>query len=302
MSKILHITHPTFDISHININSVLIDTITDKFPNDEYHTSLGDMTASNILSISNQFELINFIPTNFSTNESIYQETILLLSYLQHRMPVSNMDTEPIKIFNDIDITTRPNYPALWVFGCSHSHGIGLSSEEFRYSNILSHAVNMPLISITKPGSSTRWSLRHLINANIQKSDLVIWQITTPDRISLAEGCQLSTELLLSSTINRALLEVYSDEQLYFDHLSIINYGVQYLRALGITFVLTSIENDSTLFYNYKKEYCKYKEYCYSPGFNVDTGDDNLHFGNLSHKNLALSIQDHIQYIHGKLI
>lgn len=288
-------------MSTINNNSVLLDVVTDQLPNLEYHTTLGDMSAADIITISNQFNLINFIPINFSIDEPMYHETILLLSYLQHRMTVINLVNTPITTFVDnIDIKSRYTDPTMWVFGCSHSHGVGLSSEKLRYSNILSHQLNMPLISITKPGSSTRWSLRHLINANLQHLDLVIWQITTPNRISLAGD--FPTELLLSNTPSRALLEVYNDDQLYFDHLSLINYGVQYLRALGINFIITSIENNSTLFYDYKKEYVKYKEYCYSPGFNVDLGNDHLHFGELSHKNLALSIQDHIHYTYGKLI
>jgi hypothetical protein len=141
------------------------------------------------------------------------------------------------------------------VFGCSHSHGVGLLPNELRYSDIISQELNIPLKSITKPGSSTRWSLRHLINANINPTDLVIWQITTPDRISLP-GLP-SNELVLSTIKNRYLLEVYTDEQIYFDHMSLINYGAQYLRAKGVRFVMTSIEHNSTLFYNYKKRICK---------------------------------------------
>ncbi len=301
MTKILHVTHPTFNVSTTNSNSILLNNKLDLLPNDEYHTSLGDMNACDILSIASKFEVINFVPSNFDFNESIYHETIILLTHLQHRMPVNNLSVDPaIRFLDNIDIESKFADPTLWVFGCSHSHGVGLESSKFRYSEILSQELNMPLRSITKSGSSTRWSLRHLINANINPEDLVIWQITTPGRISIAGD--LPIELLLSSTDNRAMLEVYSDEQVYFDHLSLINYGVQYLRALGVRFVLTSIEHDTSLFYDYKKEYVKYKEYCYSPGFNVDLGTDNLHFGKISHKNLALSLLDHIHYINGKLI
>jgi hypothetical protein len=298
-SNILYITHPTFNVSTINNNSKLLDKPIDQLANGDYHTSVCDMTVADIISAAKQFESIHFVSDNFNTADSIYHETVILLSYLQHQMPVINFITPPIQTFVDdhLDIISRTNDPTLWVFGCSHSNGIGLSSKDLRYSNILSQWLNMPLNSISRPGSSTRWSLRHLINANLHKSDLVIWQLTTPDRISSAS--KYPFEILLSKTDSRALLEVYDKEQIYFDHLSLINYGVRYLRAAGIKFIITSIEYDSTLFYDYKKEYVKYKEYCYSPGFDVDFGNDHVHFGELSHKNLALSIQDHIQYIYG---
>lgn len=301
MSKILHITHPSFHISTINHRSVLIDSISDTLPNEEYYTSLGDISAADILTISKHFDLINFIPHGFDTTEPIYHETIILLTYLQHKIQVNNLTINPLNTFVDnTDITFRPTGPTMWVFGCSHSHGIGLLPNELRYSDILSRELNLPLKSITKPGSSTRWALRHLINASIQSDDLVIWQITTPGRISLAGTPP--TELMLSTSPNQHLLEVYTDDQIYFDHMSPINYGVQYLRAKDVNFVLTSIEVASALFYDYKKEYVKYKEYCYSPGFNVDTGTDGVHFGGLSHKNLALSLLNHIHYNYDKFI
>jgi hypothetical protein len=298
MSKTLHIAHPNFDISSINNKSILLDVPTDILPNDVYHTSLGDMSAADILRVSKKFEVINFIPDNFNPTEPIYYETVILLTHLQHLMNVSNFSVDQIDTFTDnLAISSRPKNTTLWVFGCSHSHGVGLLPDELRYSDIISQELNMPLKSITKPGASTRWSLRHLINAIINTTDLVIWQLTIPDRISLSG--KPPTELMLSATKNPHLLEVYTDEQIYFDHMSLVNYGVQYLRAKGVRFVITSIEPNSKMSYNYKKEYAKYKEYCYSPNFNVDTGTDNLHFGKISHKNLALSILNHIEYTHG---
>jgi len=216
-------------------------------------------------------------------------------------MKVNNFFVDQIETFIDnLNISSRPADATLWVFGCSLSHGVGLSPNELRYSDIISQELNMPLKSITRPGASLRHSLRHLVNASINPTDLVIWQITIPNRISLPGSPP--NELLLTLTKNRYLLEVYTDEQVYFDHMSLINYGVQYLRAKGVRFVVTSIGPDSALFYKYKKEYVKYKEYCYSPNFHVDVGNDNLHSGKISHKNLALSILNHLQYTHDQSI
>jgi hypothetical protein len=152
----------------------------------------------------------------------------------------------------------------------------------------------MPLKLISKPGSSTEWSLRHLINSNFGPKDIVIWQLTAPERVSM-----YNNEILLSTTNNPHLLEVYSDEELFFNQVNFLNYGISFLKGRNVNFVFTSLENKNNLLYNYKKEYVKYPEYCYSPSFNVDLGNDNLHFGPLSNNNLANSLVNHIQLLYG---
>lgn len=298
MSKTLYITHPKFNIVDANIDSILINDINIPLDYHDYHTSLGDLSPKDILLISKQFDKINFINTGFLTDSPIYKETIILLTHLSHQIPIENFIRNfPLLFTDDNSIFDRTNTPTLWVFGCSHSHGVGLSDDQTRYGNIISKSLGLPLKSITRPGSSTRWSLRHLINADIRPDDLVIWQLTTPERITVynSQPC----EVVLSSTSNKDLITVFNDDQIFFDHLSLIQYGVAFLRALNVKFVLTSIEYNSSLFYNFKEEYVKYKEYCYSPGFDVDHGADGVHFGEISHKNLALSILDHIHYNYG---
>lgn len=300
-NKTLYITHPQFNFSEVNRNSILLTDVADLLSSNEYHTSLGDMSAEDIIATSAKFNSVCYVSDNFNESTDIFNETFILLSYLSHRHNIVNFNVPQINTFiDDSEIYNRVDTPVLWIFGCSHSHGVGLKSNEQRYSNIVGKTLNLPVKSITKPGSSTRWAFRHLINSNIKPNDIVIWQITTPDRISAYDSTV--NEIMLSRTTNKFLLEVFSDQQLYFDQLSLINYGVNYLRAKNVPFVLTAIEKDSTLFYNYKKEYVKYKEFCYSPNFNVDIGDDGIHFGPLSHKNLALSLTNHIKYTYGKSI
>lgn len=293
-NKILYITHPEFDIQEINLQSILLNNITLELSDNAYHTSLGDLSPKDIISMLPLFDKLCFIENKFSKESKIYKETIILLTYAGHHIVVENFNASaPLTFIQDQSIFTRPATPVLWVFGCSHSHGIGLLPEQKRYGDIISSKLDMPLKLISMPGSSIRWSLRHLLNANIQPNDIVIWQITTPERVSLYDTSV--HEVLLASTKDKNLLATLTDEQIFFDHLSLINYGVNFLRAKNIKFALTSIERISSLFYNYKQEYVKYKEYCYAPGFDVDLGTDNLHFGEISHKNLALSLLDHIR-------
>jgi hypothetical protein len=295
-NKILYITHPEFDFSSIGPESTLLSNTTQLLSGDEYHTSLGDLSAKDILSIIHEFDTISYVPNKFVSDTEIYYETTILLNYLCHFKDVENFPIMMPITFVDNKSLIK-NHTGLWTFGCSHTFGTGLSSNDLRYSNILSKELNMALRVVAKPGSSVYWSLRQLINADIQQNDLVVWQITTPERISDYKNHTV-IEKILGRDGTASELDVFDDEQVFFNHLNYINFGVRYLRARKIKFVLTSIEQNSKFFYDYKQEYVKYPEYCYAPGFNVDIASDKIHFGPLSNKNLAKAILDHVQCIY----
>ena len=176
----------------------------------------------------------------------------------------------------------------LWVFGCSFSNGDGVLSSE-KYSSIVSNHLNLPLMDITQSGSSTRWSLRHLLQANISTNDIVIWQLTTFGRFSSAENKTTLTEFLLKNA-QREVVVNSNDLQLYVDQLSLLSYGVQYLRAKKVKFKIISLESPGKFCNDLINEYIRYPEYCYLPNWQIDTGSDNIHPGKLSHKLVAENI------------
>lgn len=298
--RVLHFTCPTFDYSTKNQNSILVNSVNcDLSTNNEYHTSLGDLSVPEILSIVDKFDEIVFDDNEFEKNSQLYVETANLLEYINTRsnnVKISN--TREKSFIDNNNIFDHPGEPTLWIFGCSHSYGTGLELEEQRYGNILSKSLNMPLKMIAKPGGSMNYSLRHIVNSYFKPNDLIIWQIINPARLSYFNGKHVE-EIVLSNSKNRTIIDFFSDPQIYFNHFTYINIGVQYLRALNCNFILTSLDHND---YNYLNEYKNYPEYISIKDFAVDRGTDNLHFGKLSHKNLALSLLDHIQYIHGKLI
>ena len=292
--KTLHLTHPQFNYSTLNPESVLLDRVDTDIVGAEYHTSLGDLTATEILSIVHKFDRINFVGNQFQPNDGIYEDTVALLTYINHNKEITNFTRTECETFVDNkEIYTRPDEPVLWVFGCSHSYGTGLRDNEQRYAELVAQGMGLPLKLIARPGGSMQWALRHLVNAAIEPRDFVIWQIINPPRTSYFNGKHVE-EICFSDTDNRHLLEVYTDEQIYFTHLSTINIGVRYLRAILSQFMLVSLDHNNE--YQFRMEYSKYPEYYYCSDFAVDLGTDNLHFGPLSNKKLAITLLDHIQY------
>jgi hypothetical protein len=289
-NKTLHLIEPEFDFGLINSTSTLLTSIDTPLTFDEYHTSVGDIDPNSIIKIADDFSTINFVKENWDFSSPTYKETVILLNYFSWFKNVTNFSRDPMVLFNDIKIKQRPDSPVLWVFGCSHSHGVGLLPGQQNFGDVVSESLGLPLMLVSRPGSSLSWSTKNLMAADIRSEDTVIWQITTPHRVSRHDG-----EVQLSASRSRALLEVFDDQQIFFDHVNLIKLGVAYLRKTKAKFSLCSILNQNDMFYDYLIEYSKYPEYCHSPGVEIDKSFDNLHSGPLSHKALAQRLLNHIQ-------
>lgn len=289
----LYITHPTFNFNSVNKNSILLDNINTKLTSTEYHTTLADLTIHELLSIVHYFDSIEYIDNNFIKDEEITIDTLNFLSYV-NTMHVNNfLGDEVLSFAEHSDINSSYSKSTLWVYGCSHSHGTGLNHNSKPYGNHLAEGLNLPLKLITKPGSSTHWSLRQLINSNLKKDDIVVWQITSPYRLSFFNGKHVQ-EIVLANCNNRTLIETYTNEQCFFLQLSYVNIGVQYLRSIGVKFIVLCVDSRDMEF-NYR--YSKYPEFYCATNFAVDRGSDNLHFGPLSHKNLANTLLNRVQLL-----
>jgi len=284
----LYIFHPTTDLNLIHPNSILLNRVGITLTGNQYHTSLGDLSAQQILSVVTQFDIIEFVDTGFDQQSAIYQETVNLLNVLSHRCVVKNFSPGPVIDFiSRTEIFERADCPLLWVFGCSHSHGVGLDNGDQRYSVLLSQQLSLPLKSITQPGSSIEWSLRHLMQADIRAGDTVIWQLTTPERFSCGLDFLGTTKELLLKTAGRREVDFFTDEQIFYHHINFLNIGLKFLRKQQIKFAFISLDNVGQLNQHCIKQYVNHDEYCYLPGYNVDLGNDNAHYGPQSHLNLA---------------
>lgn len=297
MTKKLYITAPTFDVSTLLPDSTLLTSLPKVLAKDNYHTSVGDMPVGDIIAAAKLFDQLQLVDHGFDKNSTTWQETKIVLNYLHHGHNVLNFHSDlPLTFTDHPAISKKHHSQTLWIFGCSHSHGVGLIDPDQRFGQLVAAHLNLPANFVTRPGSSVQWSLRHLINANIAKQDLVIWQITTPHRLTVYD--HLPKEVVLAYSHNRCLLDVFNDQQMFFHQCSLIDHGVKFLRAKNIKFVMTSILNQQTLFYNYLEEYSKYPEYCYTPECNIDLGTDHQHRGPLSHRAIAFRLIDHIQCLY----
>lgn len=250
-----------------------------------YHTSIGDCCPANILDFAVTVDVINYLPDRFDELPLEHESAIHLLNYLYHSGKINNYHLEPLQTFLTNDVSGIST-PCLWVFGCSWSCGDGIPKSD-RYTSILSKKLNLPLQLIAKHGSSTRWSLRHLMNVNIKPNDTVVWQLSTINRFSIKESDTTPVTEKLLVDMDKNFVAKVNFEQTLFDHLSLVNYGVNYLRAKGVKFKFYGGNEESSYIRRALTEFTKYPEYCYIPDIIVDVAPDNMHPGIISHQNIA---------------
>jgi hypothetical protein len=286
----LHISHPSLDCQIIDARSVLISgVLPDKLP-EIAHTSLGDLQAREIIELAQQYQELYFHDAAFDPDSDIFKETQVLLNFLQHEKTIKNYQkTDPVDFYKYSPMTCKD--ACLWVFGCSHSYGFGIESSQ-RYGELLAKQLCRPLALVAQIASSLSWSLDQIHRSNIKSSDIVVWQITTPLRTMKFDG---ELKHILLSNANRYYLEVFTDQQMFFDHVRMLRQGINYLRAKNIRFVMTSLDIKDPFYYQYLKEYTQHREYCYTPGVWVDLASDNQHPGPLSNRSLADRLYFHIQ-------
>lgn len=262
-----------------------------------FHTSLGDITSTSLLYFCDLVDEIQFKDVGFESIPGTRDTTYMILNSLSHQFSIKGFSKEPPDTYLNHDMIRPKADSVIWVFGCSYSHGTALNLDQI-YSYHLHTKMGLPVVSVTQPGSSLRWSLRHLMHADLHPNDIVVWQITTFSRDSIKDQAKIGPVEIVYDNENLYKAKLLSFEQMVFNHLSLVDYGVQYLRAKNQNFYLISIESKEFSEYRNRVliEFNKYPEYCYTPESVVDVGQDNTHPGPLSHNRVAEFLLRKIQH------
>lgn len=265
--------------------------------NSVYFTALGDLTFDQIKILALAARQVYFIEDLPWSDKEALVSTYILCNHLSQFITVHGVNKQSVERFLTVPVTRDYTEPTMWTFGCSHTKGVGLDFPEQQvYGKLLADKLGMKWQNIARDGSSTRWSLAHLLNADIQTNDVVIWATTSIERIRIASDS--INELLLSSGGNKAAVMYYNDKQLVFDHLDYINTGVRYLQRSGINFILLSLLSNNACRTQIELHCSHYKEWCPVENWTQhDKGNDNLHIGPIGHITLAERIYNHVQLL-----
>ena len=294
-----------------------------------YHTSLSDLGPVKIMQLALDADEVIYLQPDVWSSENMRLKTQTLINSISHRKKVVNwVRTPPVQQVEYPSekvleaqypkISWAQHSPKLWVFGCEFSHGHGLPEIEKQcYADILADKLNRKLIKVTRPGTSTRWSLMHLINADIGPQDIVIWQPTALGRLTvsdpevkrqylgdvspeyfatyqdiLTEHDAVETHL---KDLPREYLRVYTDQQLLCDHLNLINIGTRYCESNNIKFMITSIDRDQN---DAVRNYLSlYPQWLWTTGDFMDPGLVPDTAGPFTHAKLAQDLMAHAEFL-----
>jgi hypothetical protein len=263
-------------------------------PGGVFFSALGDLDFGNLKLLALTCDEIK-IPDNLlgSIDNTL---TSTLINHLSHFKPILPWARPLPGTQTTVDTARQYSEPTLWTFGCSHTAGIGLDNPAVEcYGHLLAEQLNMPWQNVSKPGSSTMWSLTHLLNADIRPDDVVVWATTSPDRDRVAQDNKV-IELRMQN-MSRDMMGYLTDEQIAFRHVFNVNCGVQYLRALETNFIFFSLLPESNYNHYFETQFSLYKEWCPTIDWFLDIGNDQAHSGPKTHQHLANLAHSHLKLL-----
>jgi predicted Zn-dependent protease with MMP-like domain len=233
-----------------------------------YQTSVEDLGIEGIINIIDKFDIVRIFEQKNSTDNK---------AYLQ-RLTLNNQLNIEDAVYPEID-------DKILFIGCSHTAGIGHAAQETVYPYLLSTQLKIEPMVLGQPGRGN-YLFEELLSSYSLKGARVIIQFSDIFRVRYhnSQGKLIENQ---GKYLTKEELEIFTEEKLTQDFLSIVNRIVIRLRDANAQFLFFQISRDhpTNLLINY--ELSKYKEFCWIPDVNQDFAIDNLHLGILSHQLIA---------------
>ena len=261
-----------------------------------YFTALGDLNFDQIKTLALSADKVYYVSDLSWADKDALAKTNILCNHVSQFKSIIGFNKIPTELFLTVPVSRKYDEPTVWTFGCSHTEGIGLHHPETEvYGKLLADRIGMKWQNIAKSGTSTRWSLSHLMQAKIQSTDIVIWATTSAERVRIAKD---TVEDILLAQADKITVQYYTDEQIFFEHVDCINLGIKYLRDTNKKFVVIGLLSSSCYFNQIELSFSDYKEWCPTLDWHThDVGHDNLHMGPIGHRKLAERLYNHIQLL-----
>ena len=303
-------------LNHSNYKDFLGSTLT---KNITVYTSLADLPKNleifyNILNSADK--IVYCPPAQWSDNKTVdvadpgasiqgLTETFLLL--LSNSVQVDNLNLGTVNPVVLVD-SRKIEQSQLWIAGCSISHGIGVELQE-RYGQLLARELNMACSFLTQPGSAIDWAADQILRSDIRKNDLVVWGLTSPQRLTYI----YNNELLSITPINYQKFsqiknivpsELYSQNTIY-KHFYSIQQVINYCKKCQANLLLVGILPGCYSLLNFLQFQKNYVHIPYSLNFEgsifssqlLDIGTDNEHPGPKQHIQYQKLILDKIKQL-----
>jgi len=264
------------------------------------------LSATEIIYYSNN--TLTKFDLSFPTESSRGWLENILLTVNQH-IPVTNLKsqllgTEKVKsdsrMFLELADCRQTEKPQLWGVGCSFTYGTGVESHQ-RYINLIESAIHKPISCLAAPGGSISWAADQILRSDIRKNDIVIWGVTTKERLT---WCYRDTiyNITVNAYTKYKWLEklvpqkiIVNEENALYQSLIHIHQVINFCDKIGAKLLLVGLLTNSTdlLYLHNLPNFYQY----YNKNSNdyIDLGHDNEHPGSLQHQLYADAIIEQLQ-------
>jgi lysophospholipase L1-like esterase len=160
----------------------------------------------------------------------------------------------------------------LVTFGCSNTHGVGLSDRSKAWPHVVGKELNLEVVNNGIPGASNLEILHAILKYDFKPSDIVVamWTIVNRDFLfpNTQVGVWQDTDLTKKWVAVHSTEDLLTRSWLYFA----VDYGL--LKSSKPKFINHKI-------YNAKVDFHKF----------IDTASDGIHPGPKAHKRIANNIK-----------
>jgi hypothetical protein len=235
--------------------------LTDNIANGCYHTSVMDTSIIFINDIYENFDKVIFLKQHNNITD------ILANTY-----SVSN------------DLRKNISDSEILFVGCSHTAGVGHSEQNTVYTHQFANQLDLTPLVCGCPGQGNYTIEDTIANYNLAGKKIII-QFTDIFRIRYFSGLENKVIHKMGHEFTRTEIEIFDDARLQYEYLKIVDRVVSRLRDCNAQFLffqlthLTGKPQEEIDIYQ-----SQYREFYYAANINVDTAEDNLHFGVNSHQ------------------
>jgi|SaaInl74LU_5_DNA_1037368.scaffolds.fasta_scaffold00037_58 hypothetical protein len=275
--------------------------------------TIQDIKTENLSLIMKSSQTITLLDidiiSNIDTVETeIYEYGRLVYELYKHKDKVKS-DNGILEFLNNFkldSLDTKRNSPGLVTVGCSYTAGVGVEYNK-RFGSILAKKLELPETTLSKAGASMQWVADQLLRSDLKKDDIVVWGLTTPDRIEYVEDWKYKTNTVTNclTTSRKHISAVEQTETLarLLQTFATVMQVQNFCNLVGAKLFIVNLLNVSWLPPMIEKQKdIRWLDLTIDSDIRTDTlvpshtdyGTDNIHPGPIQHKIYADKIYNFI--------
>jgi hypothetical protein len=178
----------------------------------------------------------------------------------------------------------------IWAAGCSITAGVGIDPSD-RWPALVQQSLGLGMTDLSCAGSSVIWQSDQIIRSPIKSHDIVLWGVTTPQRLCIIQDQSIYHLNARSFDQNPALMQKFSPEVLDNDTLIYhtvlaVKRASQHCANIGAKLIALGLMHDFDCIWRCY-DIPEFQQIISWPAQYIDFAPDGLHPGPQQHHKFA---------------